>query len=45
MAKAVVIIQGGSRNGEDGKSSGRRPNVTLLVVRKTSVGISEKPEQ
>ena len=44
MAKAVVIFEGGSRNCEDRKTSGRRPNVTLLVVRKTSVDMSEKPE-
>jgi len=39
VAKAVEVFQGGSRNGEDGKSSGRWPNVTLLAVRKTSVDI------
>lgn len=45
MAKTVGIFKGGSRYSADGKSAGRRPNVTLLMARKTSIDISEKPEQ
>ena len=45
MAKEVGVFKGGSRNGEDGKRSERRPNVTLLVVGKTLFDIFEKPEQ
>lgn len=45
MAKAVEIFQGGSRNCEDGKSSGRQPSVIQSVVRKRPADISEKLEQ